>query len=94
MPHAPFSDHVVGHVPHSTHSTFQHGNLKTAFRVEMHMQRGDGQTVMVVKLISETVRQIASGVVVDINESRHAICVGLGRIGLPHSGARQVAQRF
>jgi hypothetical protein len=35
VPHAPFSDHVVGHVPHSTHSTFQHGNLKTAFRVEM-----------------------------------------------------------
>lgn len=46
MAHAALGNHVVGKMLYLGHITFQHRNLQAVVMTDMHMQRGDGEIVM------------------------------------------------
>lgn len=46
MAHAALGNHVVGKMLYLYHITFQHRNLQAVVMTDMHMQRGDGEIVM------------------------------------------------
>lgn len=46
VPHAALGDNVIGKMLHVTHVTFQHGDFQTVVVVDVHMQRGDGEVVV------------------------------------------------
>jgi hypothetical protein len=89
------SDHVIGHVLHLLGRAAQHRHLHAAFMVEMDMQRGERQVVMLVEGIDQPFRQLARMVVVDIDQRRDAVRRAAAfrrRLAQPRS--RQVADRF
>jgi hypothetical protein len=69
---AALRDDVIGHVLHVIGSAFQHSDFKTGFDVQMHMQRGNRQVMMVMKFVREAIGQIAPAVVWDCPASVRA----------------------
>lgn len=47
VPHAALGDNVIGKMLHVAHVTFQHGNFQTVVVINVHMQRGDREIVVV-----------------------------------------------
>lgn len=46
VPHAALGDDVIGKMLHVTHVTFQHGDFQTVVVVDMDMQRGNREVVV------------------------------------------------
>ena len=47
VPHAALGDNVIGKMLHVTHVTFQHGDFQTVVVINVDMQRGDREIVVV-----------------------------------------------
>ncbi len=47
VPYAALGDNVIGKMLHVAHVTFQHGNFQTVVVINVHMQRGDREIVVV-----------------------------------------------
>ena len=45
--HAALGDNVIGKMLNVAHIAFQHGDFQTVVVIDMHMQRGDGEIVVV-----------------------------------------------
>lgn len=48
MAHAALGNHVVGKMLYLDHVSLQHRNLQAVVMTDMHMQRGDGEIVVMV----------------------------------------------
>ena len=59
MAHAALGNHVVGKMLYLGHITFQHGDFQTVVVIDMHMQRGDGEIVMMMLGGHQPARQFA-----------------------------------
>lgn len=59
MAHAALGNHVVGKMLYLGHITFQHRNLRAVVMTDMHMQRGDGEIVMMMLGGHQPARQFA-----------------------------------
>jgi hypothetical protein len=46
MAHAALGDNVIGKMLNVAHIAFQHGDFQAVVMVDMYMQRGDGEIVM------------------------------------------------
>lgn len=46
VPYAALGDNVIGKMLHVAHITFQHGDFQAVVVVDMHMQRGDREIVV------------------------------------------------
>ena len=71
--HAALGDHLVGERLHLGAAALQHRHLETAFLVEMHVQRGLRQIVVVVEFLGETLGQFAGVMVVHIDQRGDAV---------------------
>ena len=67
--HSSFGDDVVGEILHVFTGSLQDRYLHAAFVVQVDMQRGPCQVVMIMKIACEALRQFALVMVVDVNES-------------------------
>ena len=47
VPHAALGDNVIGKMLNVAHIPLQHGNFQTIVVINMHMQSGDGEIVVV-----------------------------------------------
>ena len=48
VPHASLGDNVIGKMLHIAHVTFQHGDFQAIVVIDMHMQRGNREIVVMV----------------------------------------------
>ena len=63
--------------------------------IEMDVQRGERQLVLIVKGACQALGKLPRGVVIDIDERRHAIALAVGVLrGLPDAGAGEIADRL
>ena len=46
VPHAALGDNVIGKMLHVTHVAFQHGDFQTVVVINVHMQRGNREIVV------------------------------------------------
>jgi hypothetical protein len=72
MPDTAFGRDVIGHMPDVAGCSLEECDFEAAVGIQMHMQRRYRQVMMIMKLISEPVRQIAPGMVIDIDRRRYA----------------------
>ena len=80
--HSPLGDDVIGQMLEVTGGTPQNRDLQAASCVQMDVKRRHRQVVVVVELVCQPVRQVAPGMVVHVDQRRHAGRVQLGRLRL------------
>src|SRR5262245_28150647 len=90
--HAALGDHVLGEVLHRAGLALEHGHLHAAVVVEVDVERGQRQLVVVVERLGQAFGQLAGGVIVDVDHGRHAVALGVERFRrLADAGAGEVA---
>src|SRR3954470_4884572 len=73
MPDAPLGDDMVSEGLHLRAAAFEHGDLKAALVIEMHVERGLRQIMVVVEALRQALGQLAGVMVVDIDQRRNAV---------------------
>ena len=71
--HAALGDDVVGEMADFAAGALQRRHLHAAVVVEMHVQRRQRQVVMAVEILHQPLRQVARGVIIDIDQRGHAL---------------------
>lgn len=87
MPYPALGGDVVRHVPHRAGRPFQHCDLQAAPRVQVDMHGGDHQVVVAVELVGQAVGQVAPGMVIHMDQRRHAGLVGHRAVQLAQAAA-------
>jgi hypothetical protein len=73
VPYSALRHDMLGEMLNLVGSTAQHVHLHAAVMVEVHVQRRERQRVMVVEGARQPLRELPCGMVVDVDERRHAI---------------------
>src|SRR5262245_4350917 len=90
--HTALGDHVLGEVLDRAGLALEHGHLHAAVVVEVDVERGQRQLVVVVERLGQPLGQLAGGVIVDVDHGRHAVALGVERFRrLADAGAGEVA---
>src|SRR5262245_5495497 len=90
--HAALGDHVLGEVLHRAGLALEHGHLHAAVVVEVDVERGQRQLVVIVERLGQPFGQLAGGVIVDVDDGGHAVALGVeGLRRLADAGAGEVA---
>ena len=63
-----FGDDMIGKLLHLFAGSLQHRHLHAAFVVQVHMQRGLREIMMIVEVTREPFRQFALVMVIDVNQ--------------------------
>src|SRR5437868_7085084 len=93
--YAALGDDAVGERLHLAAAPLQHRDLEAGIVVDMHMQRGLGEVVMLVIVVGQPLRQFAGGMVVDIAERGDAVAVArCGGAGVLKAAAQEIAKRL
>jgi hypothetical protein len=95
MANAPFGDHMLGAMLDVARPALEYRDLHAAFVVEMNMQRCMRHVVMIMKGMNEPLGEIASRMIIDVDQSGNAIATLAGvLLRLLHSGSGQVPDRL
>ncbi len=95
VPHAALGDHVLRKMLDRAGLALEHGHFHATVVVEMDVQGGQRQFVVIVEGLGEALRQLAGSVIVNIHQGGDAIALGVQSFGrLADTGAGQVADGF
>jgi hypothetical protein len=71
--HPSFSDDMVSEILHVFTGSLQNRDLHAAFVVQVDVQRGPREIMMIMKILCEALRQFTLVMVVDVNKSRETL---------------------
>lgn len=72
IPYAALSNDMISEVPYLGALSHESRNFHTALIAQVHVQRSEGEIMMTMKVLNQSLRQVASRVVVHIDESCNA----------------------
>ena len=75
MPHPPLGDDLFGEMMDLVRSPTQQRNLHAARMIEVNLQGGDRQIVMMVMHVGKALGELPHGVIKDINKRRDAFAI-------------------
>lgn len=72
-----FCRDVIGKVLHLIHRPLEDAHLKAVFRVEMHMQAGNRQVMVMMEGVGQPASEIAGGMIIDVAQHADAGLIAL-----------------